>query len=951
MALFRSGLLVLTTPLASLAPRLAPILTSAARLVNHTLYVHLQPGMSLEGPAQPQSSPVQATFEVLDFITHFYAGADVHRHLDVRILLTNIRTKCTFLPPLPSSVQNLAHPPEVVLTDFQTLDGSQYNPVKQQLERYATSCYSCCPQLVSVLLYPDYGTGDLPVEPLDVPLPSTIRPASPVARSPKQPVRGYHRGAVGGTFDRLHNAHKVLLSVACILAQEQLVVGVADKDLLKSKLLPELLQPYAERVEHLSEFLVDIKPSLTFDVVPLLDPYGPAGSDPSLEFLVVSEETYRGGMAVNRFRLENVTPEGDWQRGWMGMGKATVGAVENLEELALYQIQLLKDLDHKENEEDKVSSSSLRQRMLGLLLRPPHKRPELPPGLYVIGLTGISGSGKSSIAQRLKGLGAFVIDSDQLGHRAYAPGGPAYQPVVEAFGTDILHKDGIINRKVLGSRVFGNKKQLKMLTDIMWPVIAKLAQEEMAVAVAEGRIAHFPQDCAYGLYRKQGQGAAGSDQDLPTGKQVCVIDAAMLLEAGWQDMVHEVWTVVIPETEAVRRIVERDGLSEAAAQSRLQSQMSGQQLVDQSHVVLSTLWEPHITQLQLGKVGWLGPTGPQDDLSLLLPLSVDDEDSDYHQESYKESYKDRRRRAHTQAEQKRRDAIKRGYDDLQTIVPTCQQQDFSIGFSNILSFLIYEPAYSNRLFARVEFYRCPARHGCVLEDLCPHTARCPVASDNARDTGQNSALGKVGWLGPTGPQDDLSLLLPLSVDDEDSDYHQESYKESYKDRRRRAHTQAEQKRRDAIKRGYDDLQTIVPTCQQQDFSIGSQKLSKAIVLQKTIDYIQFLHKEKKKQEEEVSTLRKDVTALKIMKVNYEQIVKAHQDNPHEGEDQVSDQVKFNVFQGIMDSLFQSFNASISVASFQELSACVFSWIEEHCKPQTLREIVIGVLHQLKNQLY
>ncbi|XP_008010816.1 bifunctional coenzyme A synthase [Chlorocebus sabaeus] len=547
MAVFRSGLLVLTTPLASLAPRLSPILTSAARLVNHTLYVHLQPGMSLEGPAQPQSGPVQATFEVLDFITHLYAGADIHRHLDVRILLTNIRTKSTFLLPLPTSVQNLAHPPEVVLTDFQTLDGSQYNPVKEQLVRYATSCYSCCPRLASVLLYPDYGIGEVPVEPLDVPLPSTIRPASPVARSPKQPVRGYYRGAVGGTFDHLHNAHKVLLSIACILAQEQLVVGVADKDLLKSKLLPELLQPYAERVEHLSEFLVDIKPSLTFDIIPLLDPYGPAGSDPSLEFLVVSEETYRGGMAVNRFRLEN-----------------------NLEELALYQIQLLKDVKHTENEEDKVSSSSFRQRMLGNLLRPPYERPELPTCLYVIGLTGISGSGKSSIAQRLKGLGAFVIDSDHLGHRAYAPGGPAYQPVVEAFGTDILHKDGIINRKVLGSRVFGNKKQLKILTDIMWPIIAKLAREEMDRAVTEG-------------------------------KRVCVIDAAVLLEAGWQNLVHEVWTVVIPETEAVRRIVERDGLSEAAAHSRLQSQMSGQQLVEQSHVVLSTLWEPRITQRQVEK--------------------------------------------------------------------------------------------------------------------------------------------------------------------------------------------------------------------------------------------------------------------------------------------------------------------------------------------------------------
>ncbi|KAK2101706.1 hypothetical protein P7K49_019372 [Saguinus oedipus] len=295
-------------PLASLAPRLAPILTSAAWLVNDTLYVHLQPGMSLEGPAQPQ-------------------------HLDVRILLTNIRTKRTFLPPLPTSVQNLAHPPEVVLTDFQTLDGSPYNLVKQQVVRYATSCYSCCPRLASVLLYPDYGTGEVRMEPLDVLLRSTIRPASPMSRPPKQPVCGYYRGAV------------------------QLVVGIADQDLLKSKLLPKLLQPDTEHVEHLSEFLVDIKPSLTFHV-PLLDPYGPAGFDPSLEFLVVSKETYYGGMAINHFCLEN-----------------------DLEELALYQVQLLKYLRHMENEEDKVSSSSFCQQMLGNLLRPSYERPELPESL------------------------------------------------------------------------------------------------------------------------------------------------------------------------------------------------------------------------------------------------------------------------------------------------------------------------------------------------------------------------------------------------------------------------------------------------------------------------------------------------------------------------------------------------------------------------------------------
>ncbi|KAF1379740.1 hypothetical protein PFLUV_G00179180 [Perca fluviatilis] len=192
-----------------------------------------------------------------------------------------------------------------------------------------------------------------------------------------------------------------------------------------------------------------------------------------------------------------------------------------------------------------------------------------------------------------------------------------------------------------------------------------------------------------------------------------------------------------------------------------------------------------------------------------------------------------------------------------------------------------------------------------------------------------------------------------NTDDEDSDYrHETSYKDSYKDRRRQAHTQAEQKRRDAIKKGYEDLQSIVPTCQQQsEFAVGAQKISKATVLQKTIDYIHFLHKEKKKQEEEVSVLRKEVMALKIMKTNYEHIVKAHQNHPQQGEDQVSDQVKFNIFQSIMDSLFQSFSSSVSVSSFQELSACVFSWIEEHCKPHTLREFVVGVLRQLNGQLY
>ncbi|XP_030828800.1 max-like protein X [Strongylocentrotus purpuratus] len=203
--------------------------------------------------------------------------------------------------------------------------------------------------------------------------------------------------------------------------------------------------------------------------------------------------------------------------------------------------------------------------------------------------------------------------------------------------------------------------------------------------------------------------------------------------------------------------------------------------------------------------------------------------------------------------------------------------------------------------------------------------------------------------------DDSSVRSSLSRQNSvtgmsDDDDEAEAYK-SYKDRRRNAHTAAEQKRRDAIKKGYEDLQLIVPTCQQPD-QVGSQKLSKATVLQRSIDYIQYLIQQKKKQEDELEALRKEVMALKIMKANYEQIVKAHQNTPGRGQNQVSDQVKFSVFKAIMDAQFQTFNASISVASFAELSACVFSWLEEYCKPQTLRELVAEVLRKAgQNQLY
>merc|ERR1719499_2002903 len=183
--------------------------------------------------------------------------------------------------------------------------------------------------------------------------------------------------------------------------------------------------------------------------------------------------------------------------------------------------------------------------------------------------------------------------------------------------------------------------------------------------------------------------------------------------------------------------------------------------------------------------------------------------------------------------------------------------------------------------------------------------------------------------------------------DTDGDDSDSKNSQSYKERRREAHTAAEQKRRDAIKKGYDALQELVPTCQQTDAS--GHKVSKAVVLQKSIDYIQYLATQKKNQEADLNSLRKEVVALQIMRANYEQLVKAHQRAPQVQEDLVPDEVKFQVFQIFMDSLFQSFNTQVSMNSFAELSGCVFTWIEEQCKPGDLQDLMYGILKQTTNK--
>lgn len=186
-----------------------------------------------------------------------------------------------------------------------------------------------------------------------------------------------------------------------------------------------------------------------------------------------------------------------------------------------------------------------------------------------------------------------------------------------------------------------------------------------------------------------------------------------------------------------------------------------------------------------------------------------------------------------------------------------------------------------------------------------------------------------------------------SDDDDDSDDNVKTKSLSYKERRREAHTQAEQKRRDAIKKGYDTLQELVPTCQQNETS--GYKLSKATVLQRSIDYIGYLHQQKKKQDDEGAALQKEVTALRIIQSSYENMLQNQQQSPGLQESRLSDDVKFQVFKAITEEMFQTFEV-LPMNNFAELTTGVLPWLEEHCKPHILRQIVNQTLYDLQQNV-
>lgn len=174
----------------------------------------------------------------------------------------------------------------------------------------------------------------------------------------------------------------------------------------------------------------------------------------------------------------------------------------------------------------------------------------------VIGLTGGIGSGKSTVSQFLKELGAVIIDADKVGHEAFQPDTEAWREVVATFGREILTTSGEIDRKKLGEIVFHNAESLSRLNRIMHPRMSEM----MKAQIEE--------------YRRQ-------------GVAVVVLEAAVLIEANWTPLLDEVWVTVAPEAMVLRRLKAQRRLNEEQTRARLRSQMPAGERVKHADVVIN----------------------------------------------------------------------------------------------------------------------------------------------------------------------------------------------------------------------------------------------------------------------------------------------------------------------------------------------------------------------------
>jgi dephospho-CoA kinase len=188
--------------------------------------------------------------------------------------------------------------------------------------------------------------------------------------------------------------------------------------------------------------------------------------------------------------------------------------------------------------------------------------------MRVFGLTGNIGSGKSTVAAMLREAGIPVLDADRISREVTAPGGRAYDAVVQAFGGGIVRDDGSIDRKRLGEIVFSNPAARERLERITHPAIFEAMKEAIA-----------------GIERE--------------GHRAAVVEATLIHESGRKGLLEAVIAVTCDRETAISRLAARGGMSRSEAEARLRAQMDAERKADASDYVIDNSEDIESTRRQV----------------------------------------------------------------------------------------------------------------------------------------------------------------------------------------------------------------------------------------------------------------------------------------------------------------------------------------------------------------
>ena len=175
--------------------------------------------------------------------------------------------------------------------------------------------------------------------------------------------------------------------------------------------------------------------------------------------------------------------------------------------------------------------------------------------MIVIGLTGGIGTGKTEVSRILRGLGAAVVNADLAAHEAYSKGSEGWAEIVAAFGEGVLTAEGSVDRSKLAALAFEDETALARLNSIVHPRARTIVETELE------------------RLREEGAGVA-------------VVEAPLLLEAGWTDMVDRVWVTVAAPSQAMERVSARSRLALSDVEARMSSQMPQEERVAFADVII-----------------------------------------------------------------------------------------------------------------------------------------------------------------------------------------------------------------------------------------------------------------------------------------------------------------------------------------------------------------------------